>query len=155
MSQLRVGSIANTAGVVNITTNSIGVTPSNAICLHATRTGNGNGGTDGTYIKWNNLITSSPYYSTATGLFTAPIAGKYLVMSHVITNSPGSAYTYIYKNGVTQSFSHINLSGTWGHLTVSGIVTCSVNDTIGVGLNGTTQMYQNDHNGYTIAYLGA
>lgn len=155
MSQLRVSTVATTAGVVNLTTNALGVTPSNAICLHATRTGTANGGTDGTYIKWNNLITPSTHYNASTGLFTVPIAGKYLVLAHVITNNPASAYVYIYKNGASQSFSHMNLTGTWGHITVSGIINCSVNDTIGTGMNGTTQMYQNDHNGYSIQYLGA
>jgi hypothetical protein len=154
MSQLRVSSIATTAGVVNLTTNSLGVTPNNSIALHATRTGNAGGGTDGTYIKWNNLVLPSPYYNSSTGLFTVPIAGKYLINAHLITSSPGSAYIHIYKNGVSQSFSHINLSGVWGHLTVSGIISCNVNDTIGTGLNGTVQMYQNDHNGYSIVYLG-
>jgi hypothetical protein len=155
MSQLRVSSIATTAGVVNVTTNTLGVTPTTAIALHATRTGNANGVNDGTYIKWNTVKVSSPHYNTSTGLFTAPIAGKYLVSAHVITNTPSSAYIYIYKNGITQSYSHINMTGTWGHLTVTGIVECLVNDTFGVGMQGDDGYYGNDHNGYTIAYLGA
>lgn len=155
MSQLRVGTIATTAGIVNVTTNAIGVTPSNAICLHATRTGTANGLNDGTYIKWNTIKVSSSYYNASTGLFTAPIAGKYLVSGHVITNTPGSGYLYIYKNGAVVSYSHINMTGTWGHITVTGIVECAVNDIVGVGMNGTSTYYANDHNGYTITYLGA
>lgn len=154
MSQLRVSSIATTAGVVNLTTNALGVTPSNAICLHATRTGTANGLNDGTYIKWNNLIVNSSYYNASNGLFTAPIAGKYLVSGHVITNTPGSFYLYIYKNGAVQSYSHLNMTGTWGHCTVSGIISCAVNDTIGVGSNTPGTYYANDHNGYLITYLG-
>lgn len=154
MSQLRVGTIATTAGVVNLTMNSIGADPSNAISLHATRTGNATGVNDGTYIKWNTQIVSSPYYNTSTGLFTAPIAGKYLVSGHVITNTPGSFYMYLYKNGTQQSFSHLNMTGTWGHCTISGIVNCAVNDTIGVGVNSPGTYYGNDHNGYLLTYLG-
>lgn len=155
MSQLRVSTVATTAGVINLTTNSIGADPSNAIALHASRNGSGSGISDGTYIKWNGFHISSPYYNASTGLFTAPIAGKYFVSAHVITNTPGSAYFYLYKNGSQVSFSHLNMSGTWGHLTITGIVNCAINDTFGVGMQSDDTYYGNDHNGYTVMYLGA
>jgi hypothetical protein len=134
--------------------NSLGADPTSAIAVHATRVGYAGGGSDGTYIKWNNMIVNHSSYNASTGLFTVPIAGKYFVSFHTITNTPGSCYSYIYKNGATQSFGHLNVTGTWGHITVTGVVSCSVNDTIGVGLNGSGTMYQNDHNGFTLLYLG-
>ena len=155
MSQLRVSTVATTAGVVNITNNSLGVTPSSAICLHATRTGNAAAVNDGTYIKWNTQITPSPYYNASTGIFTAPLAGKYFVSAHVITNTPTTAYFYLLKNGLAVSYSHLNMTGTWGHITVTGIVSCNINDTFGVGMQSDDTYYGNDHNGYTVYYLGA
>jgi hypothetical protein len=153
MSQLRVNTVATSAGVTNLTTNSLGVSPTSTITLHATRTGNGGAINEGTYIRWNTQIVSSPYYNAGTGLFTAPIAGKYFVSAHVII-SGNNGYIDIYKNGVIQSFSHINVSATWAHLTVTGIVQCAVNDTIGVGTR-TFSYYGDNHNGYTLYYLGA
>lgn len=153
MSQLRVSTVATTSGQVNVTTNALGANPSNAIALHATRTGYSGTVNDGTYIKWNTQVTASPYYNSSTGLFTAPIAGKYFVSAHIITASPGGTYFYLYKNGASQSYSHLNVSGTWGHITVTGILTCSVNDTIGVGTGQS--YYGQDHNGFTVYYLGA
>lgn len=154
MSQLRVGTIATTAGVINLTTSSLGVSPSNVISLHATKTGNGSAVNEGTYIKWDLIRVSSPYYNSSTGLFTAPIAGKYFVSGHVITSTPGSAYLYLYKNGVMQSHSHLNMTGTWGHITVTGIVDCAIGDTFGVGMQGDDTYYNNHHSGYTVMYLG-
>jgi hypothetical protein len=152
MSQLRVSTVATTAGVVNATTNALGANPSNAIAVHAVRTGSPAGTNDGTYIKWNTFVVSSPYYDAVTGLFTAPIAGKYFVSGHVIITPPGSSYLRLYKNGVIQSYSHVNLSGTWAHITVTGIVQCNVGDTIGIGT--AQSYYANEHNGFTLYYLG-
>jgi hypothetical protein len=135
-----------------MTTNSLGTPVNNTIALHAVRTGAASNINDGTYILWNTLIVSSPYYNSSTGLFTAPIAGKYFLSGHVIVSTPASAYLRIYKNGAIVSYSHMNITGTYGHLTVTGIVQCNVGDTVGIG---GTSFYGSEHNGYTLYYLGA
>jgi hypothetical protein len=103
-------------------------------------------------IRWNNVYSTSGNYNATTGLFTCPIAGKYYVSSHIITNSPGSGYLRVLKNGSIIAFSHVNLSGTWAHLTTSTLVTCAVNDTLSI--NSATGFYGQEHNNFSVVYLG-
>jgi hypothetical protein len=103
-------------------------------------------------IKWNNVYSTSGNYNATTGLFTCPIAGKYFVSSHIITNVPAGSYLRVLKNGGVVAYSHVNMSGTWAHLTTSTLVTCAVNDTLSI--NCATAIYANDHNNFSVVYLG-
>jgi hypothetical protein len=103
-------------------------------------------------IRWNNVYSTSGNYNATTGLFTCPIAGKYYVNSHIITNVPNGAYLRVLKNGSIIAFSHLNLTGTWGHLTTSAVITCAVNDTLSI--NSATTFYGQEHNNFSVVYLG-
>lgn len=102
-------------------------------------------------IKWNSILTSSTNYNASTGLLTCPYAGKYFVQAHVLLNG-GVGYLYVAKNGSVVTYSHLNMTGSYAHLTVTGLITCAVNDTLGV--NVSAGYYYTDHNGFAIIYLG-
>jgi hypothetical protein len=155
------GAVSQTANLLNIQDSSGNVIGSidssgrNVTSMQpgvgASRTGSA-GAINEDPIKWNNVYSTSGNYNSTTGLFTCPIAGKYYVSSHIITNSPGSGYLRVLKNGSIIAFSHVNLSGTWAHLTTSTLVTCAVNDTLSI--NSATGFYGQEHNNFSVVYLG-
>jgi len=124
---------------------------SDQLMLGATRTGTGSADSTSP-IRWNTLKFPCSHYNASTGNYTCPVPGKYFVSCHVITNSPGSFYLRILKNGAIDQYSHVNLSGTWAHCTVSGMVSCSTGDTIAI--QPSAGIYANDHNGFAILYMG-
>ena len=70
------------------------------------------------------------HYNLTTHTFTAPLAGKYLVILSV--NVIGDNIAYIYKNGSIHSAGEFrsNPTGVWEHIEISTVVECSANDTI-------------------------
>jgi len=126
-------------------------TLSNQLSVGATRTGSAAAITESP-IKWNNILTACSSYNATTGLYTAPLAGTYLCSAQVLSNVPNSCYMYIQKNGTDVCFSHMNVTGTWVNISITNIITCAVNDTIGFRCN--TTFYGNDHNSMCITYLG-
>ena len=101
----------------------------------------------GTALTTNSYVTTKPqtayisstHYSTSTGLFTAPITGKYLVgveglvyphSSNVMTNrwlKNGAQYGHVIQSG-GENNSHTHLSWTQ-------LVDLAQNDTIGFAIN--------------------
>lgn len=75
---------------------------------------------------WNNF----------TGNFTCPVAGYYMVTGGNIALT-GSGYFYIQKNGSTMHYTHWNHSSNWHYVSLSGVVSCAVSDTIQYFVGGT------------------
>ena len=80
------------------------------------------------------------HYNNSTGLFTCPVAGRYLVQFsgnfynsgagsyHIITIMKNSgSFTWNYHNGMTNS---------WTHISNNIIISCAANDTLNIN-NGT------------------
>src|SRR4029077_1052471 len=92
-------------------------------------------------------------WNNATGLFTCPVAGKYMICAGSIAGPPSSGYFHLRKNNVTQHYTHWNHSGSWHYISLSGIVDAAVGDyfswhvispspaTAGVHGNGNHAMY--------------
>lgn len=80
-------------------------------------------------------------WNASTGLFTCPVAGKYLVGMNGIAagqgqgNGASHGYFAIMKNGGTYVYSHWSTGGYWGHVTESCIMDCALGDTISFSIN--------------------
>lgn len=74
-------------------------------------------------------------YSTATSLFTAPVAGFYLVMANVKWNNAAAnsgANIYIYKNGANVIGVGDYNSGGFINMSICDIISLAANDTVGI-----------------------
>ena len=70
------------------------------------------------------------HFNTTTHTFTAPLAGRYLVLLSL--NVIGDNIVYIYKNGTVNMGGEYrsNPVGSWEHCELCGVIECSANDTI-------------------------
>ena len=78
-------------------------------------------------------------WNNATGRWTCPVAGYYLVTMSGISAGSGagvSSYGYIYilKNSATYTFSHWNLTGAWDGSNLTAMVQCSAGDTLSMAI---------------------
>lgn len=74
-------------------------------------------------------------WNNATGYFTCPVAGYYLVTMGGIAglNTPSYGYPRIYKNGATNVFTHWNHNGSWHYCNLSAVMSCAAGDNISYG----------------------
>lgn len=99
MSQLRVGSIATTAGVTNITTSSNGPLNSGKPYFLSQAILNDTSYAAGTVLPYPNVIYNvGGNFSTATNRFTAPVAGLYY-FNFSAWHTSGTTRVGIRKNG--------------------------------------------------------
>ena len=80
------------------------------------------------------------HYNNSTGLFTCPVAGRYLVQfSGNFYNSGAGTYHIItiMKNGGSLTWNYDNdMGASWKHISNTTIVSCAANDTLNIN-NGT------------------
>ena len=76
-------------------------------------------------------------YDSSTGIFTAPVTGKYDVSASASRLS-GSKQLVVYINGTsTQEFAGADVANGLGPSSIAGTVELQANDTLRVGLSGT------------------
>lgn len=112
--------------------------------------------TGGAVVRWGTVIQQvGNHYSTASGLFTCPAAGRYWCYGHVLYNG-GAPYLYATLNGTGYIMSHENQTGAYPTITVAAVYNCAVNDTLGfyINANSGTLYANNGHSGFSIVYLG-
>ena len=107
----------------------------NKIAWSATRSGN-QGSYDGTaqtdpVIYNNEVYDYGSNYSTATGLFTAPVDGQYVYHAGYYSPSIAALQIWIIVNGVRKETTVVG-DGTTQYVSGSGIVELSANDTLGI-----------------------
>lgn len=97
--------------------------------------------TTGSYVvtQPGTAYISSPHYSTSTGLFTAPVTGKYLVgVEGLVYPHSGSVMTNRWQKNGGQYGQVIQSGGENGshtHLSWTQLVDLAQNDTIGFAIN--------------------
>lgn len=103
---------------------------------------------------------SGSAWNNSTGVFTCPVAGRYLIGCGAIAvgaaQGTGFAHGYfaLIKNGINQVFSHWNSGSVWPSVALSGVLTCAAGDTLSFAINtapspaaGTNGFYGGDRHG--------
>jgi hypothetical protein len=112
--------------------------------------------TDDGVLPFNNAVfNNGNHYNASTSTFTAPVAGKYLVMCKILTNNDsGAADSRIAVNGSRLSAyagyavnSGVITTHKQGH--IYGIVSLNANDTIQIRAQGTVSFYSNPSTGHS------
>lgn len=109
------------------------------------------GGPSGAYIFSNVDHNVGSCYSTATGRFTAPVAGRYLFMAAALSRS-GSAMNFnLRKNGSSVVTAEDSRSGGFGEANATIILNLNASDYVDVYLNNASYGGQYDwFSGYLI-----
>ena len=84
-------------------------------------------------LIFNSVIhNNSNAYNASTGIFTCPIAGRYMIDVSALAGNAGYAYLNIRKNNIVQTmYSHQSRAVTgWSNFGLNATVYCAVNDTI-------------------------
>lgn len=108
--------------------------PAARLTIDSNGTGGGNQAQTGlTILPFNNTnrgYNTGNHFNTTNHTFTAPIAGKYLVV--VSVNVIGDTILYIYTNGSAHSAGEFrsNPTGVWEHTEISSVIELSANDTV-------------------------
>ena len=113
--------------------------------FHATNTTIGQINTDFYGIIVFNDVTSygnhniGSHYNASTGVFTAPIAGRYLICARTLTNSSANSNTYVSifvrQNGNIIGYLGHNHTDSWIMECYSGVLSLAANDTVDVYVN--------------------
>ena len=154
MSQLRVGTIATTAGVTNITTSTSGPLSSSKPYFLSQAILSDTAYTVGTVLPYPNVIYNvGGCYSTTTNRFTAPVSGLYY-FNFSAWHTSGTTRVGIRKNGSyvtsgTQSQPiHARMGATSADQdsNMSIIISLNTNDYVDVCLfEGTATMFYAQH----------
>lgn len=142
-------SFEGTSNVINTTTQSANftnlgkykATGQPGFLIFATGVTNVTGdGTTATIIFNNTVYDTATNFNTTTGVFTAPVAGKYLLQSHALLNGMSALFTAqaiaITTTAVTFTDApNVVSAGTQRGIQVSCIANMAVGDTASVNIN--------------------
>lgn len=93
-------------------------------------------------------------YSTGTGRFTAPRAGKYYVhFTGFKDSAAGSGAIHIRKNAVNQVRAYTSASG-YEQMAITYIVQCAVGDLLDIYIGSGLVMHGNEAGQLVIMYVG-
>lgn len=115
--------------------------------------------TGSAFIRFGTVVQQvGSNYSTSTGFFTCPAAGRYFMHAVVLYNG-GYPYIYAMRNQTTQVYTHANLgtaANVYPNIQISAVVNAAVNDTLQFYFNANqgTLYTGAGHSGFSIAYLG-
>lgn len=113
----------------------------------------GGSGSSGTavYVFTDVEHNTGSHYSTSTGRFTAPIAGRYLMMSGVLSRSGTGMNLNMRKNGSNIAVAEDSRSGGYGEANITIIANLAAGDYIDIYPNNAAYGGQYDwFSGYLI-----
>lgn len=89
-----------------------------------------------TVIFGSTQFNTGGHYSTSTGRFTAPIAGRYFFTFYLLNanSSPGSFWGGLRINGTSLAFAEMDWSGLYKTITASTVVQLAAGDYVDVQL---------------------
>ena len=81
------------------------------------------------------ILNTGSCWNNTTGVFTCPVAGKYLsFLSGIATGAANGVqyygYLYIWKNGGTVAYTHWSHQSYWEYATITAVLDCAASDTI-------------------------
>lgn len=93
--------------------------------------------TSATIVKYGTAIyDANTNYSTSTGLFTAPVAGKYIVKAQAVTSTGSFTSLGIQKNGTSLLFRSpvgaVSAAISYPH--IDAVVSMAANDTLAINV---------------------
>lgn len=103
------------------------------------------GGPSGVYVFSNVDNNVGNGYSTSTGRFTAPVAGRYLMMTGILSRGGGAAINIqIRKNGTSVAVAEDSRSGGFGEANITIVLNLAAGDYVDVNASQTTYGGQYD-----------
>lgn len=93
-------------------------------------------GQDGSPLKITADVQLGGCWNQTTGLWTCPVTGYYMMTGGNIAGI-NSGYLHLYKNGVSQHFTHWSFSvASWTYVNLSGVIYAAAGDTLSYRLSG-------------------
>lgn len=103
----------------------------------------------GQYVTYTNVDHNvGNHYNSSTGIFTCPIAGRYLVLHSHLTYSNGSGFA-IAKNSSFVRQSYVG-GGNWQQPAMSTVLNCAANDTIRIYADNNTYLHDNQYGMFSV-----
>ena len=120
-------------------------------CLYGNAGGTVNTGSESTWVivKFaNSTVNRGSAYSSATGLFTCPVAGVYFVSAFFLTRANGAHNITIYKNGTGIGPTGRDITSSGEQNTgIMAYVDCAANDNLAIYFsNGSGGDFYVDYN---------
>lgn len=118
-----------------------GLGRSNIPMMFGTLSGQGNVYQNDIIYLGNLVVNNGSHWNNSTGIFTAPVAGKYLAFMNGIgreSKDAGQPYGYfgIRKNGGLSIFGHWSSGGYWSMCDLNALFDLAVGDTLSFSING-------------------
>ena len=103
----------------------------------------------GQYVTYTNVDHNvGNHYNSSTGIFTCPIAGRYLVLHSHLTYSSGSGFAIV-KNSSFVRQSYVG-GGNWQQPAISTVLNCAANDTIRIYADNNTYLHDNQYGMFSV-----